>query len=165
METTEEKRGFRVRVIYPILAEYRYAVYPNAKNWRVAERSKSTVFSSEDEANEAAHVINEDKDVKAVEGRAEVEHIKSFDPDWCIHPGVHLKEHMLHLNLTESEMAMRLRLPVEIYRGLLNGSEVIGSDMAERLAEVTGRPAQNWYNLESNFREDLKMGRTWTKDD
>lgn len=163
MPVSEDNRGCRVRVVYPIIAEYRYAVYPNAKDWRVAERPKATVFSSEDEANDAAQIINEDRDVKAVGGRAEVEPIKSFDPDWCIHPGVHLKEHMLHLNLTEAEMAMRLRLPIGVYRGLLNGDEVIGSDMAERLAEVTGRPAQNWYALESNFREGLKMGRTWTK--
>lgn len=162
--STEEKRGFRVRVVYPIIAEYRYAVYPNAKDWRVSERPKGTVFSSEDDANEAVQVINEDSDVKAVGGRAEVEPIKSFDPDWCIHPGAHIQEQMRLRGLSAEDLQQKLGLTPERFQVLLDGGdEYISSELAAKLEAATTAPAHYWYTLENNFRESLKMGRTWTK--
>lgn len=151
MEAAEENRGFRVRVAYSIIMEYRYAVYPNAKDWRVSERPKGTIF-----------VINEDRDVKAVGGRAEIEPIKSFDPDWCIHPGAHIKEYMAVAKLSDGDAAQKIGCSVEDLKALLEGDRLIEADTAKRL-ESLGGTAQYWLTLEENFREGLKMGRTWAK--
>lgn len=160
-----EARGYRVRVQYPIVFEYRYAVYPNAQDWRVANRPHATIFKDEADATEAAHVISENTDIKAVGGKAEVEPVKSFDPDWCLHPGVHIKDQMTLWEMSEEKLAEKLEMPLERFQVLLaGGDEYIDASLAAKLAASTGTEATYWMNLETNFREGLRKGLTWTKD-
>jgi plasmid maintenance system antidote protein VapI len=165
METSaNEDRGFRVRVEYPILREYRYAVYPNAQAWRVADRPVATIFKTEDEATEAMQTINEDSDIKAVRGLATIEPIQSFDPDWCMPPGVHIQEQMKLRGLSAADLQQQLGLTPERFQVLLDGGdEYISSELAAKLEAATTAPAQYWYNLENNYREGIRKGLKVTR--
>jgi plasmid maintenance system antidote protein VapI len=158
--SSTEERGFRVRVVYPILFEYRYVVYPNARDWRVAERPKATVFLFEDEANEVVQVVNDDPDIKAVGGRAALEPIPSFDPDWCISPGVQMSERMKQLGITPEQLTKTIGTWAP---AILAGSAPYSEDVAQKLSALLGGEASYWMNLNNNYQEGLRRGLHVTK--
>lgn len=97
---------------------------------------------------------------------------QTFDPDWCMRPGVHLRELMddsgLDGDLGVRVVARLAGLETKVIEGILSGKRRITKPIAERLALGT-QPlpisAQMWLNLERMYREGLKAGKKDISDD
>lgn len=96
----------------------------------------------------------------------------AFDPDWCMRPGVHLREMMDYAGLTGDlgvTVTARLSgLDPTVIEGILNGKRRITKSIANRLACGTAPlaiSAQFWLNLERQYREGLKAGKTDVSND
>lgn len=95
----------------------------------------------------------------------------SFDPDWCMRPGVHLREMMDYSGL-RGDMGVRAvakiaQLEPAVIEGVLDGSQIITEDIARHLAAGTqplAISAQFWLNLERQYREGLKAGKADVSD-
>ena len=89
-----------------------------------------------------------------------------FDPDWCMRPGVHLKEMLDYAGLKGAigvRMVAKLAgVKPGIIEGILDGSVKITPEIADHLATGT-QPlvisAQMWLNLERNYRDGLAAGK------
>ena len=66
-----------------------------------------------------------------------------------IHPGEHLGEELRALNMSASEFARRIQVPVNRVTKILNGERGITPDTALRLARFFGTSAELWLNLQS----------------
>jgi len=66
-----------------------------------------------------------------------------------IHPGEHLAEELGALNMSATELARRIKVPVNRVTGILNGQRAITGDTALRLAHFFGTSAEFWLNLQS----------------
>ncbi len=64
-------------------------------------------------------------------------------------PGAFLKEEMDARQLSVEELAARMDLPTEIVQELLDGTCIIDSRMARRLAFQTGLSPKLWLNLQA----------------
>lgn len=82
---------------------------------------------------------------------------KTFDPNWCIRPGVHLAEIMEHDRLTPASTAAITGLSVEDVDGVLDGSIEIDERIAAGLGKFAS--AGMWLNLERTYREGLAAGK------
>lgn len=95
-----------------------------------------------------------------------------FDPDWCMRPGVHLRELMDHAGL-KGDMGTRMvaklsGLDPSVIEGILSGERRITKAIAACLATGTqplAISAQFWLNLERMYREGLKAGKVDVSDD
>lgn len=92
-----------------------------------------------------------------------------FDPDWCIHPGETLREWLEDAKVPPYAFAHVAQLDREYVESLVNckrGTR-IGKKAAEHIAYGcsvigVGPSAQFWRNLEANYRDGLKRGKTDT---
>jgi addiction module HigA family antidote len=66
-----------------------------------------------------------------------------------IHPGEHLAEALGALNMSATELARQINVPVNRVTGILNGRRAITGDTALRLAHFFGTSAEFWLNLQS----------------
>ncbi len=87
----------------------------------------------------------------------------AFNPDWCINPGVHIREHMQLKKLTQRALAKRMKRPEEQISRLLHGKIELTAETAMQLEKALGSRAEYWMNLETNFRVGLLRGRKWVK--
>lgn len=94
-----------------------------------------------------------------------------FDPDWCMRPGVHLRELLDYSGLTGDlgvKMVSRMSgLEPKVVEGILSGKQRITKAIAQRLATGTAPlaiSAQFWLNLERQYREGLKAGKADVSD-
>lgn len=94
-----------------------------------------------------------------------------FDPDWCMCPGVFLREMIEHAGMSPklgAGMVSRLSgLPVAMVEGILDGTTEITEDIAHRLATGTqplAVSAQFWLNAERIYRAGLAAGKTDVSD-
>lgn len=92
--------------------------------------------------------------------------LRKFDPDWCMRPGVHLREMMDYSGLTGSlgvkSVARLSGLDVSVVEGILTGKTRITKKIAAHLAAGAAPlliSAQFWLNLERQYREGLKAGK------
>ncbi len=81
-----------------------------------------------------------------------------FNPDWVVLPWDHVEEAMEHLGIKEDQ----LNLHPDQIRGLVMGTHAITIDLAQRLEDLTKRPARLWLQLEANYRLGLAQGKTQT---
>jgi addiction module HigA family antidote len=77
----------------------------------------------------------------------------TFNPDYRIPPGEILNEYLESLGMTPQSLAGRTGLAVETINDIIVGSTVISADTAMKLAQVVGRPAHFWQNLERLHRQ------------
>jgi HTH-type transcriptional regulator / antitoxin HigA len=84
----------------------------------------------------------------------------SFDPDWTISPGETLRDWMEETGLSPRVTARACGLTVEEVQGILDARTTINAYRAARLECVTMIPARLWLNLERQYRDDLRRGRT-----
>jgi plasmid maintenance system antidote protein VapI len=76
--------------------------------------------------------------------------------DWSRPPGRLIKTWADAAKLTDQDVAVACGLPVEIYRGIISGSEHITTEIAVKLEEGTHTfPANVWLMLERNYRAAL----------
>src|SRR5437763_8888176 len=73
----------------------------------------------------------------------------------AIHPGEHLAEELVELNMSAAELARNLKVPTNRITQILNGRRSITGDTALRLGHFFGTSPQFWLNLQSLF--DLRM--------
>jgi len=69
-----------------------------------------------------------------------------------IHPGEVLREdYMSPLGLSQSRLAMDLRIPLQRLHAVLKGKRAVSLDTALRLARYFGTSAEVWLNLQSRY--------------
>ena len=67
------------------------------------------------------------------------------------HPGAHLAERLVELNMSAAELGRRLAVPTNRITGILNGQRGITGDTALRLGHFFGMPAEHWLNLQTVY--------------
>ncbi len=89
----------------------------------------------------------------------------TFDPDWCIRPGLTLQDVFDEIGLPMKSYAEFTGLSMETLHSVLAGAPITES-IAEQLAKLPGGPrASMWLALERNYREGLAAGRRDVSDD
>jgi addiction module HigA family antidote len=69
-----------------------------------------------------------------------------------IHPGDILRtEFMEPLNLSATQLALHMGIPLSRVTAIMNGTRGITADTALRLARVFSTSAELWLNLQSNY--------------
>ena len=83
----------------------------------------------------------------------------AFDPDWCMAPGVILREMLDNAGLSGHlgiiVVAKLAGLPAATIEGILDASVEITPDIAARLGS-----GSFWLNAERIYRDALKAGKT-----
>jgi addiction module HigA family antidote len=92
----------------------------------------------------------------ALQRAAEVAAAPSYNQNdrhdhYAIHPGKHLAEELLELEMSAAELARRLEVPTNRITEILNGRRAITGDTALRLAHFFGTTAEFWLNLQSLY--------------
>jgi addiction module HigA family antidote len=80
----------------------------------------------------------------------------------AIHPGEHLAEELVALDMSAAELARRLKVPTNRITEILNGQRSVTGDTALRLAHFFGTSAQFWLNLQNLYELRLaeqKIGK------
>lgn len=72
-----------------------------------------------------------------------------------IHPGEHLKEELVELGLSASELARQLQVPPNRVTEILNGTRSVTADTALRLGHWFGTSADFWMKLQMLY--DLRV--------
>lgn len=85
--------------------------------------------------------------------------VYKFDPDWCIRPGVHLREFMEESNLSSRIVASVCGTTPEVIDGILDGTERITAKISDGLSRL-GISSTFWLNLERIYRDGLERGKT-----
>lgn len=73
-----------------------------------------------------------------------------------IFPGETIKELLEENNLTQDDLARKLKVNVKTINEMINGKGVITNDTAFKLGFIFDLPASFWNNLEFNYRKKLK---------
>ena len=79
-----------------------------------------------------------------------------YDPDYAVAPGETLKETLIAMEMTKSELATITGIDKAVIAGILKGSEPITEEIAISLARATGVPDVLWMNLERQYRAQLE---------
>ena len=74
-------------------------------------------------------------------------------PDVAIPPGEYLAEEIEARNLTQKDLATRMRRPVNAINEIVNGKKAITAETALQLQDVMPEiPAQFWLTLETDYQ-------------
>lgn len=93
--------------------------------------------------------------------------LKPFNPDWTLAPAAILAAWMRENDISLLAMAGKdatlktyeeRRAAAKKMMGVL-GKEPLKQDLADLLERCTGVPADYWLRAESNYRNDLQVGR------
>lgn len=76
-------------------------------------------------------------------------------PRDAIHPGEHLLEQLMALDMSAAEFARRIEVPTNRVTELVNGRRAITADTALRLAKAFKTSARFWMNLQVLY--DLRV--------
>jgi addiction module HigA family antidote len=68
-----------------------------------------------------------------------------------IHPGEHLAEELVALDMSAAALARQLKVPTNRVTEILNGRRAVTGDTALRLAHFFGTSARFWLNLQSHY--------------
>ena len=74
-----------------------------------------------------------------------------------IHPGEHLAEELRELDITATELARQIDVPVNRVTGIINGQRRITADTALRLGHWFGTSPEFWLNLQKLY--ELRLTR------
>lgn len=80
----------------------------------------------------------------------------------AIHPGEHLAAELQELQMSASELARKLDVPVNRITGIVNGQRSITGDTALRLGHFFGTAPEFWLNLQTIYdlrQAQRKVGR------
>jgi HTH-type transcriptional regulator/antitoxin HigA len=74
-------------------------------------------------------------------------------PDVAIPPGEYLEEEIEARGISQKELAMRMRRPVNAINEIINGKKAITAETALQLEAVMPEiPARFWLNLETDYQ-------------
>lgn len=68
-----------------------------------------------------------------------------------VHPGTILKDELLELGISPTELARQIDVPANRISMILNGKRAISGDTALRLGHWFGNEPQFWLNLQNQF--------------
>ena len=72
-------------------------------------------------------------------------------PDWAVHPGAVLQEHLEARGLSQAEFARLAELPPEQVCAIISGSRSITAETASRLERVLGLKAYIWTGMQAEW--------------
>ena len=75
-----------------------------------------------------------------------------FNPDYAVAPGDTLMEVLESLGMDQKELTAQTDLPPQFLGLIINGSQPIDPEIADKLERATGVPASLWNNLEAQYR-------------
>ena len=81
--------------------------------------------------------------------------LPTFTPDYAIPPGETILETIEELEITQKELAHRMRIPVKTINEIIQGQAPLTQEIASELERVTHVPSSLWNNLESQYRKSL----------
>ena len=74
-------------------------------------------------------------------------------PDVAIHPGEYLAEEIEARAITQTELARRMRRPLNTINEIINGKKAITAETALQFEDVMPEiPARFWLNLETDYQ-------------
>jgi HTH-type transcriptional regulator/antitoxin HigA len=73
-------------------------------------------------------------------------------PDTPTPPGEHLADTLRELKMNQTELAKRMRRPVQVVNEICRGVKAITAETAIQLEAALDISAETWMNLESNYR-------------
>lgn len=82
---------------------------------------------------------------------------EEWAPDWAIHPGEHLAEHIEARGWSQAEFARLADLSPKLVSTIINGTNPVTAETALKLERVLGMKAYIWTGLQADF--DLHMAR------
>src|SRR6266436_6303089 len=74
-----------------------------------------------------------------------------------IHPGEHLAEELMELDISAAELARQIDVPVNRVTGIINGQRSVTADAALRLGHWFGTSPEFWLNLQTLY--ELRLAR------
>jgi len=77
-------------------------------------------------------------------------------PAWVSPPGDTIADLLEERGWTAADLASRLDCPPEQVSRLIDGSDSISGDMAERLAQTLGSTPGFWLRREAGYRERMR---------
>ncbi len=72
--------------------------------------------------------------------------------DLAVAPGEYLEEVLEEIEMTQSDLALRMGRPHQVINGIIRGDKQITPETALQLEQVLGVPASLWTNLEAEYR-------------
>ena len=82
---------------------------------------------------------------------------KTFSPDWAVHPGEILAEHMEARGLSQAELARQAGLSRKLVCDIVHGRNPITARTAIRLERVFDIKAEMWLHMQNLW--DLHQAR------
>ena len=80
-----------------------------------------------------------------------------FSPDWAVHPGEVLAEHMRANGLTQAQLARQAGLSRKLVCDIVHGNNPVTARTALRLEKVLDLSAESWLRLQNQW--DLHQAR------
>lgn len=90
---------------------------------------------------------------------------RPFEPDWTIRPGVLLRHELAARGVTPAELAGSAALAAEVVTGIIDGTQKIGEEIADRLYAGLGISASFWLNFQARYDADIARGATDTSEE
>lgn len=72
-------------------------------------------------------------------------------PDWSVHPGVILREHLEERGISEAEFAARAELSPKLVSDVLSGRRNISARTAKRIERVLGMESYVWHFIQARW--------------
>jgi hypothetical protein len=82
-----------------------------------------------------------------------------FDPDWCLHPGVHWREMAEESGLSQVEIAEQMKISQKHLSQILNCHVMPGLEPTVEFAQVIGVTPRLLWHLVCDYRLDLALGK------
>jgi HTH-type transcriptional regulator/antitoxin HigA len=82
-------------------------------------------------------------------------------PNWAIHPGAILQEHLETRGLSQAEFARLAGLSPELVSGIVSGRDPITAETASQLERVLGLKAYVWTGMQAEW-DRFQVGGTAT---
>ncbi|MGV6805307.1 MAG: HigA family addiction module antitoxin [Ruegeria sp.] len=76
---------------------------------------------------------------------------EAWSPDWAVHPGEHLAEHLDAKGLSQAEFARLAGLTPKLVSTILNGTNPVTADTALKFEKVLGMKADIWAGLQADW--------------
>jgi HTH-type transcriptional regulator / antitoxin HigA len=93
--------------------------------------------------------------------KVETEARREWKPDWAIHPGSLLEEHLEARGLSQADFARIAGLTPKLVSTIINGTNPVTPETAIRLERVLGLKAHVWTNIQAKW--DLFQARAQDK--
>jgi HTH-type transcriptional regulator/antitoxin HigA len=82
---------------------------------------------------------------------------EQWSPDWAVHPGEHLAEHLETRGLTQAAFARQADLSPKLISTIISGANPVTAETAIKLERVLGMKASIWTGLQAEW--DLHQAR------